>query len=154
MAVKAPAGLGDPLLGPLRAAHLNPSVDERLSVGKGRAIPETSIGLQGQAGQERPEDGWTRQARVQLQAGGQWETGAGQDWTKQLSRPRRTGSGDVSIDAPARPSAAPEQTEALGKVKEPGLSGWEKSAWAHRAVAAFEESMRFMGGLFTKPFAT
>lgn len=154
MAVKAPSGIGDPLLGPLRSAHLNPSVDERLSVGKGRSIPETSIGLQGQSSQDRPEDGWSRQARVQLQAGGQWETGAGQDWTRRLNKPRRTDQGGVQIDAPQRSGATPEQTEALGKVKEQGLSGWEKSAWAHRAIAAFEESMRFMGGLFTKPFAT
>ena len=157
MGVKAPSGPGDPISGS-RSELYSRALEARLHAGKGQAIPETSIGLNNQAGRERPEDGWTRQARVELQVGGQWASGGGgQDWTKSVGAAKSKpagGQGTVSIDGPSRQVGSREQSEALGKVKENGLSGWEKSAWAHRAVAAFEESMRFVGGMFTRPFAT
>lgn len=155
MALKAVSGLGDPLLGPLRSGLQHEGVDARLRAGKGQSIPETSVGLQGQSGHERPDDGWARQAKVEFRVGRQWASGPGQDWTKSIgSRSKKSGQGTVQIDGPKRDSTLPEQSEALGRVSQEGLSGWEKSAWAHKAIAAFEESMRFMGGLFTKPFAS
>ncbi len=155
MGVKAPSGPGDPISG-VRSELYSRATDARLHAGKGQAIPETSIGLQNQTGRHRPEDGWTRQARLELQVGGQWAQGGGQDWTQQVGarKKQNPGQGTVSIDGPNRAPGSKESSEALHTMREPGLSGWKKGELAHKAIAAFEESVRFMGGIFSRPFAS